>query len=400
MMQPTIVHVITESTPFGGAQRNTLLTLKGLMRDGYQTELVCGPGGPLIREAEALGVRVHVIDELIRQVQPAQDCRALFKLYKLFKSQKYGLVHTHSTKAGLLGRLAAWWAGVPSIVHTIHGVPFEMNGDYKSRFYIYVERLMGLMTHCVICVGGILRQEVAAWKMVPRGKSCTIYSGIDLDKYIPQRSAAEMKQELKLEDAWPIVGCIGRLSEQKAQYYLVDAISHLAGKYPQIRLILVGDGELRSQLARQVCDKRLLSHVLLLGERDDIADLLNIFDVYAMSSQWEGVGRALTEAMYCGLPIVATPVNGVKELIQHEVTGLLTPTRDSHGLATSIERLVADRNLARHLGSNAHQVAAELMGGERMIKAIEEVYRNLAGKKPSQVGHHLTQGLASMRRKS
>jgi glycosyltransferase involved in cell wall biosynthesis len=378
MMQSTIVHVITESAPFGGAQRNTLLTLKGLMRDGYQTELICGPGGPLIREAQAVEVRVHVIDELVRPVDPPKDSRAFLKLYRLFKSEKYGIVHTHSTKAGFLGRMAAWCAGVPCIVHTIHGVPFEMNGDYKSRFYINLERAMGLITHCVICVGDVLRQEVAAWKMMPRRKLCTIYSGIDLGEYIPQRSSTQVKQELGLEHVWPIVGCIGRLSEQKAQHYLVDAISHLTEKYPQITLVLVGDGELRSQLDRQICDNGLSSHVLLLGERGDIADLLNIFDVYAMSSLWEGVGRALTEAMYWGLPIVATPVNGVKELIHHGVTGVLTPTRNSPALAASIDRLVADPALGRYLGSNARQMAEELMGGEPMIKAIEGIYRELA----------------------
>ncbi len=399
IMQPIIAHVITESTPFGGAQRNTLLTLKGLMRDGYQTDLVCGPGGPLIREAEAVKVRVHVIDELIRPVDPAKDFWALLKLYKLFKSHKYDLVHTHSTKAGLLGRLAAWWAGVPSIVHTIHGVPFEMNGSYRSRFYINLERLIGSMTDCIICVGDVLRQEVATWKMVPSEKLCTIYSGIDLAAYVPQRSAAQMKQELGLEGVWPIVGCIGRLSEQKAQYHLVNAISYLTGKYPQIKLILVGNGELRAQLESQVRDKSLSSHVLLLGDRDDIADLLNIFDVYAMSSLWEGVGRALTEAMYAGLPIVATQVNGVKELIQHEVTGLLTSTRDPNALAASIDRLVVDINLAQHLGSNARRKAEELMGGERMIKAIEEAYRNLCGRRESRVDRNLIQDLPNMRRK-
>jgi glycosyltransferase involved in cell wall biosynthesis len=393
MMQPVIAHVITESTPFGGAQRNTLLTLKGLIQDGYQAELVCGPGGPLIREAEAAKVRVHVIDELIRPVDPAKDFRALFKLYKLFKSQKYDLVHTHSTKAGLLGRSAAWWAGIPSIVHTVHGVPFEMNGSYRSRLYIRVERLIGSLTHCVICVGDVLGQELEAWKMVPREKLRTIYSGIDFADYVSRRTASQTKQELGLEDAWPIIGCIGRLSEQKAQHYLVEAIKYLVRKYPQIKLILVGDGELRPQLERQVCQHGLLSHVLLLGERDDIADLLSIFDVYAMSSLWEGVGRALTEAMYWGLPIVATPVNGVKELIHHEVTGLLTPPRDPDALATSIHRLVADVDLAQHLGSNARRRAEELMGGDRMVKAIEEVYASLRRRKAFQADGNRIQGL-------
>jgi glycosyltransferase involved in cell wall biosynthesis len=389
IMQPIIAHVITESTPFGGAQRNTLLTLKGLIRNGYRAELICGPGGPLIREAEAIKIKVHVIDELIRRIDPPKDCRALLNLYKLFKSHRYDLVHTHSTKAGLLGRVAAWWAGVPYIVHTIHGVPFEMNGNYRSSLYISLERLVGSVTDCVICVGDVLRQEIAAWNMVPRERLSTIYSGIDLAGYVPQLSAAQMKQELGIGDARPIVGCIGRLSEQKAQHYLVDAIGYLTGKYPQIKLILVGDGDRRSHLERRVHDNGLSSHVLLLGDRNDIADLLNIFNVYAMSSLWEGVGRALTEAMYCGLPIVATPVNGVTELIQHEVTGLLTPTRDPNALASSIDRLIVDGNLARQMGSNARQKAEEFMGGERMIKAIEEVYRHLCRRRTSKVDRQL-----------
>jgi glycosyltransferase involved in cell wall biosynthesis len=375
--RPLIAHVITESTPFGGAQRNTLLTLKGLTRDGYRAELICGPRGELIREAEAINVKVHVVDELIRQIDPSKDCWALLTLYKLFKSHKYDIVHTHSTKAGLVGRLAAWWAGIPSIIHTVHGVPFEMAGNYRSKLYITLEKLIGLVTDRVICVGEILRQEVATWNIVPSQKLSTIYSGIDLSEYISRRSTIQMKQELGIEDAWPIIGCIGRLSDQKAQHYLVDAISNLTKKYPKIKLILIGDGECRHQLEKQIFDKELLSHVILLGDRDDIADLLNIFDIYAMSSLWEGVGRALTEAMYWGLPIVSTPVNGVKELIDHEVTGLLTPTRDPNALAGSIDRLLVDVDLAKQIGSNARERVEEFMGGERMIKAIEEVYSHL-----------------------
>jgi glycosyltransferase involved in cell wall biosynthesis len=371
------VHVITESTPFGGAQRNTLLTLKGLKHSGYQTELICGPDGPLIQEVEALKIKVHVINELIRNILPEKDFIAFYKLCKLFKSGNYKLVHTHSTKAGILGRLAAWKVGIPSVVHTIHGVPFEMNGDYKSRIYVRLEKLVGMKTHAIICVGEDLKNEVSKWKIIQKEKLHTIYSGIDLNSYVPRRPATQMKQELGIEEAWPIVGSIGRLSKQKAQHYLIDAISHLAKKYSKIKLILIGNGELRCQLDKQVYDKGLSSHIIFLGERDDIPDLLNILDVYAMSSLWEGVGRALTEAMYCRVPIVATPVNGVKELIRHEVTGLLTPVRDSHRLATSIERLVVDRPLAQCMAINAHRMAAELMGGDRMVSAIENLYERL-----------------------
>jgi glycosyltransferase involved in cell wall biosynthesis len=399
ILNSSIVHVITESVPFGGAQRNTLLTLKGLTRDGYQTDLVCGPGGHLIQEAEFLGVRVHVIDSLTRDVNLHKDYCAFLKLYKLFKSRKYSLVHTHSTKAGFLGRLAAYYSGVPYIVHTLHGLPFEIEHDYKSRLYINLEWMVGLITHYVICVGDVLREQVADLEMLPRRKLRTIYSAIDFEEYVPRSSAFQKKQELGVEAAWPIVGCIGRLSKQKAQYHLIDAISNLRKKHSEIRLILVGDGELRSQLEKQIRDNALSSNVLLLGERNDIADLLNIFDVYAMCSLWEGVGRALTEAMYWKLPIVATPVNGVKELIKHEETGLLTPTRDSLALAASIDRLAVDPTFARQLGISARLLVERLMNVEWMIKGIEEVYRELATSGISNVeGDHI-QGLATIKKR-
>jgi glycosyltransferase involved in cell wall biosynthesis len=189
-----------------------------------------------------------------------------------------------------------------------------------------------------------------------------------------------MKQQLGLEEAWPIVGCIGRLCEQKAQQYLVESIAFLREHYPQIRLLLVGEGELRSLLEQRIQELGLSSRVVLLGERADIADLLNVCDIYAMSSLWEGVGRALTEAMYWCLPIVATPVNGVTELISHEETGLLVPPRAPKALAAAIDRLASDRELAKQLGANAHQKASDLMDGRRMIVAIEELYERLIGR--------------------
>jgi len=373
-----IAHVITESGPFGGSQRNTLLTVKGLVRDGYKTDLICGPGGRLIPEAEAVGVPVYVIEDLVRQVDLRKDCRAFLHLYRLFRSRKYSIVHTHATKAGLLGRMAARCAGVPGIVHTFHSVPFEMAGQFGAKFYIALERFVGSFTHALACVGEVLRQQIAAWQIVPEQKLLTIYSGIDFARYVPKHTPAEMKRQLGVEKAWPIVGSIGRLCEQKAQNYLVESVAHLRTQYPDTHLLLVGEGGLRPLLEQRIRDLHLGSRVSLLGERDDIADLLNIFDIYAMSSLWEGVGRALTEALYWGLPVVATPVNGVTELVHSEETGLLVPPRDPQALATAIARLVSDRELARRLGENARQKVMEIMDSQKMITAIEELYEGLA----------------------
>jgi glycosyltransferase involved in cell wall biosynthesis len=373
-----VAHVITLSTPFGGAQRNTLLTVKGLVRDGYEVELICGPGGQLIPEAEAVGVPVHILGNLIRSLSPWKDICVFFNLYRLFRAGQYHIVHTHSVKAGLLGRIAAWLARVPIIVHTVHGVPYEINGDLKSRVFIILERVAGWVTDRLICVGEVLRQDWGFWKIAPDEKVTTVYSGIDFSSYCPSRSASDVKAELRLEESWPIVGSTGRLSRQKAQEYLVEAIALLKPRYPNIRLLLVGDGELRVFLEKRIHDLGVSSNVCVLGEREDVADLLNIFEIYAMSSRWEGIGRALTEAMYRGLPVVATSVNGVRELVIHEQTGLLVVPRDAKALAVAIDRLVSNADLARRLGQNAHRKVQASMDSEKMITAIEEIYERLA----------------------
>jgi glycosyltransferase involved in cell wall biosynthesis len=369
-----IAHVITSSHPFGGAQRNTLLSVKGLQQDGYDVELICGPGGQLITEAEAVAVPVHVLENLVRPLAPIKDLCAFFQLYRLFRSRRYDVVHTHSVKAGLLGRLAAWFARTPVIIHTIHGVPFVIGDDLRSRIYRSYERLVGYVTKKVVCVGEVLKQEVLDWKVRLDQKLVTIYSGIEFSSYVPRRPAAEIKQELGIQECWPIIGSVGRLTECKAQHYLLEAVALLTTKYPHLKLLFVGEGELRPFLEQRVEALALKEHVLLLGEKDCVADYLNIFDIYAMSSVFEGVGRALTEAMYWGLPIVATPVYGVKEVIIHEQTGLLVPPRDPQTLAAAMDRLFSDAVLAKTVGANAKRKAEEMMGGDRMIADLERLY--------------------------
>jgi len=372
-----IAHVITESEPFGGAQRNTLLSLEGLKREGYEVELICGPGGRLVGAARAIGVAVHEILDLVREVAPLHDLRAFLALFRLMRARNYEVVHTHSTKAGLLGRVAAWCAGVPIVVHTFHGVPFRMQRDTRTFAYSAVERLAALVTHRVVCVGEAFRQELAGWGVAPPHKLVTIYSGIDFSSCRPRRPAAELKRDLGLERAWPVIGSVGRLTQQKAQYDLIDAVALLASRYPRIVLLLVGEGPLRARLERQIRERDLAPRVRLLGERDDIADLLGVFDVFAMSSLWEGVGRALTEAMYARLPVVATAVDGVVELILDDETGLLVPPRSPATLAAAIERLVSEPERATRLGANARAKAAELMDGRSMVAALVALYEEL-----------------------
>lgn len=375
-----VAHIITESAPFGGAQRNTLLTLAGLRRRGYDAELVCGAGGRLIDEARAIGAPVHVVDDLVRPVHPWKDARALLRLCRLLGAGAYHIVHTHSTKAGILGRLAACWARIPVVIHTVHGYPFEMRG-LRRRAYAALERVLAGLSDRIVCVGGVLRQEVAAFGMAPVAKLVTIYSGIDFATCRPRRPAAETLRALELEAAWPVVGAVGHLVEAKAYHLLITAAASLVKAYPGLRLLIAGEGPLRAALERQIAARGLAGHVSLLGDRDDVADVLGVLDVYATSSRREGVGRALTEAMLSGLPVVATDVNGVRELVRHEETGLLVPPHDPAALAAAIDRIISDPELARRLGARARRRATSLMDADRMVADIAHLYEGLLATK-------------------
>jgi glycosyltransferase involved in cell wall biosynthesis len=385
-----IAHVITESN-LGGAQRNTLLSLQGLLAAGLDVELICGPGGPLPEEARASGAVAHLVPELVRPVDPVRDLRALVAIHRLCRQRRYAIVHTHCTKAGWLGRAAAWGARVPVIVHTIHGAPFELARDARTRVFLTLERLAARVTHRLVCVGETFRRHVAGWGIAPEDKLITIYSGVDFGAHVPRRAVAETKRALGLEDAWPIVGCVGRLTEAKALHYLIEAVAGLRHKYPRLRLLLVGDGPLRPAL--QAVSQRLgcAEAVDFLGERDDVADLLPTFDVYAMSSRWEGVGRAMTEAMLAGLPVVATDVGGVGELVIDGRTGLVRPPGDPGALATAIDLVISDRDLALGLGTAGRERARELMGADRMVDDLCRLYTGLLAHAESR-GRHTTPG--------
>jgi glycosyltransferase involved in cell wall biosynthesis len=376
-----VVHVITESVPFGGAQRNTLLTVERLVRSGWSVELVCGaPGGRLVEAAARAGAMTHVIPELVRTTAPWTDVHCLARLVRLFRSRRYDVVHTHSTKAGLLGRLAARAVRAPVVIHTFHGFPFVIDASLRSRVFVQVERLVGALTDGSICVAEALRREVESWRIPGHQKLVTIYSGIDLGACRPRREPADVRRELGIDPDVPIVGTVGHLRDAKSQEHLLEAAAILRREHPRLQLLVVGEGERRGFLEQRIRELSLEGTARLLGERNDVADLLGVFDVFAMCSLWEGVGRALTEAMARGLPVVVTPVYGVKELVHDGETGLTVPPRDPAALAAAIGRLLADRALADALGARARSLVEERMSAETMMKEIEALYRELLAK--------------------
>jgi len=381
-----ILHVITESN-LGGAQRNTLLTIKGLLRRGFEVHVACGPYGPgdceaLPREAAACGATVHIIRSLVRNINPVKDTAALVALAKLLVRGKYDVVHTHSTKAGMLGRLAARALGVPIVVHTFHGVPFDTRRDNWKTFMCFAaERFFSRFCDKLVSVGEVLRQELIRHKAASAEKIETIRSGVDFPELDAPLDKLTARRRLGLPDGAPVVGFVGRLAQQKAPEVLMQAFAAVKSALPDARLVYVGEGPLRSELETMAADTGLEHCVHLLGERADVPQILPAFDVFALPSRWEGIGRALTEAMYLGLPVVCTGVNGVPELVKHEVTGLIAQVDNPAEIADRILEVLTDGVKARRLGDAAHRIVRELMSADAMVDSIIELYERLSYEK-------------------
>ena len=383
-----ILHVITESN-LGGAQRNTLLTIRGLAELGCEVHLACGAYGPgdataLVREAEESGIKVWQITSLARPVNLKRDLAASFALARLLRREKYDVVHTHSTKAGMIGRVVAWLCRTPVIIHTFHGVPFDTRREnWKTRLCFIAERFFCLFCHRLVSVGDVLRGELIEHRVARAAKIVTIHSGVDFSSLEPGSldAAADpqaIRRELGLPEGAKVVGFVGRLAEQKAPDILLTAFALVRKQVPAAHLLMIGEGPLHGRLAAQVHGQGLEGCVHLLGERSDVPRLLAAMHVFALPSRWEGVGRSLTEAMYMRLPAVTTGVNGVPELVQDRETGLIIKGDDPADAAEKIVMLLGDPGLARTLGQAAHEKVKNLMSAEVMVDQTMKLYSELA----------------------
>jgi glycosyltransferase involved in cell wall biosynthesis len=338
-------------------------------------------GGPGAWEERARrsSDRTYVVPSLVRPIRPRQDARAVVELAALFARERYDIVHTHSSKAGLAGRIAGRLAGVPLVVHTIHGFPFndQTLSAPVRRALLWSEQLAARLTDRLIAVAGpnVLEAErrgIAAAREVE-----VIHSGVDLGRFesVPGRDAA--RERLGLPVGRPVVGTVGRLSACNAPEVFVAAARSVLERRPEALFVAVGDGEELERVRAAIGDDR---RIRLLGHRDDVPSILPAFDAFVFPIRWGGLGRALTEAMISGLPVVASAVNGVPEVVEHERTGLLVPPDDAEGVAEAVIRLIDDPALARRLGSAARRRVVPEFGADVMVERIAALYeRELAG---------------------
>ena len=400
MKRRKVLHIITRLI-LGGAQENTILTVEGLQKKSqYQVDLATGPPigpeGSLVEDAKGRGINLIMVPEMRREINPWRDFLTFIKLYRLIKRGNYDIVHTHSTKAGILGRLAAKLAGIKVIVHTIHGLPFhEYQNKWLNRFYVLCERLAGIFTDKIITVAEVMTEKALTAKIAPREKFVTIYSGMELDKFLkpevgpaderkqvgigPGVEAAERRRSLGIEEDAPVVGKVARLFHLKGHKYLLEAGAQVVKVYPKARFLLVGDGILRGNLERQAEDLGIRENVLFAGlvPKEEIPELLAIMDVVVHTSLREGLARVLPQALASGKPVISFDIDGAREVIRDGETGYLVPARDSRKLAEAIIEILGDEDKARRMGEAGRRLVDPNFRAEMMVDKIAGVYEEL-----------------------
>ncbi len=365
-----VCHVITRLV-VGGAQENTIATCIGLRRLGHDCDLVIGPQtgpeGSLGEQARAADVPLIVVDELRREPNPWRDVQACRSLRRLFERNRYDIVHTHSGKAGFLGRLAAWWARVPVVVHTIHGPSFyRYQNPVGNWIFRWAEQMAAEWTTQFVSVADAMTEQYQAVGIT--GKYVTIRSGMNIEAFLRERPRQNF-----------VVGKVARLFRLKGHEYLFEAAPRIVAAVPNVKFLLIGDGMYRERYERWAGRLGLRDRFEFAGlvRPDEMPHYMARMDVLVHLSLREGLPRALPQAMACGKPVVAFDVDGAGEVCRNGETGFLIRAEDSTALADAVIRLLQDNTLATRLGNQGRELARREFSEELMVHKIDELYRQL-----------------------
>ncbi|MBW7995578.1 MAG: glycosyltransferase family 4 protein [Candidatus Glassbacteria bacterium] len=377
----------------GGPALHVIILNSELDPANYVSRLVTGRESPAEGNmndlAEVKNVHPIVIEALGREIFFRDDIKALINLIRLIRREQPDIVHTHTAKAGTLGRIAAKLTGVSVIIHTFHGHVFHSYfGYFQTKFYLWLERLLAKFTDVIITVGEHQRREIIDYKIADSDKIVSVPLGLDLKPFV--KSDAEPDQlhrELELETGTLLVGIVARLVPIKNHVCFLEAARIISAKNEHVRFLIIGDGELRAFLERKTRELGLESRVIFMGFQHNLTKIYSGLDIVTLSSFNEGLPVALIEAMAAGKPVVSTDVGGVRDLILDGDNGLLVPSNDHRALADAIQYLLAKPGRRKMMGEAGRRKAYPLFDKNRLLEDIDRLYRDLLTKE--KVGHYL-----------
>lgn len=362
----------------GGSQKVVYDILSNLPEDRYEITLVTSPGGELlewiskINSRRRLKVKVITLESLKRDISPLNDLKAFFGLYRVLRKGRYDIAHFHTSKIGLLGRIAAGLARVPKIFYTVHG--WGLNSCRSAgikRILGFAEWLGGLICTRVVCV---CRHDIdsgvrSGWFC--RNKACLIYNGIDRP---PSVQKGMLRKELGIAQDTLVIGTIMRLSEPKDPIFTIEVMNEVKKRGYKVKLVILGDGRLRGKCEQLISRLGMKQDAFLLGKRDNVRELLPDIDVVLLFSKREGMPLSILEAMSAGKPVVASNVGGIPELIRHGQNGYLLDNFDIYQGAECIGRLLDNESLRETMGEASRKKVNDSFSLDKMIEKYEILY--------------------------
>lgn len=382
-----ICHVITRMI-VGGAQENTLLTIKGHIEKGHEVVLVTGfsPGreGELLKNVEMPPFPIVEIPELVREISPLKDMKALSRLREYFKREKFDVVHTHSSKAGIIGRIAARQAGTPVVVHTVHGQAFHAyEKPWKKWLYINAERVAALYCDKIYAVAQAMIDQCVEAKVAPRKKYMVVYSGMDTAAFANAKRDLELRKSLGIPENAKVVVTVARLFPQKGYEELLPAAAALAKDFPELHFLPVGDGPMFDDLQKQIAELGLTDrfHFAGLVPPHKVCDYIAQADLLWHLSLHEGLPRAVVQALAVGIPAIGYKLDGTPEVILNGETGYVTAPQDVAAVVKHSSELLSDAELRKKMGENGRALVIDRFAWRRMADILEEEFLALLEKK-------------------
>jgi len=372
-----ILYVITK-LELGGAQKQLLELIRGLDKSRFNVFLFTAQEGILMSNALSINeLHIKKSSWLERNLNPIKDFFSLMEIFSFIKRNKIDIVHTHSSKAGILGRIAGRLAGTKTVMHTVHGWPFHQYQPFLSRMiFLWLEKIAAVCSDKLIVVSRSDLQIGLKYICNDQNKYALMNYGVELDLG-PEQTHKAVKEELQIKEGDLIVGNISCFKPQKAPLDFLKLAAIVKKSFPRIKFVLVGDGVLRKKIERAILRANLQDNLILTGWRRDITAILSSIDVFVLTSLWEGMPVSALEAMRCAKPIVATDTGGIREIVVDGYNGFLVKPKDMQSMSRQLITLLKNKTLREKMGCLSREQISSKFSPQSMIQANQDLYETL-----------------------
>ena len=368
----------------GGAQENTLYSCQGQIENGHDVTLATGPTtgpeGKLLDNQKVPGLKVDILPNMVRELNPVKDIKVYFDLKKYFKENQFDVVHTHASKAGIIGRAAAWAVGIPAVVHTVHGPAFHRyEKAWKNKVYISAEKFAAKRCHKILCVADAMTKQFLDAGISTADMYRTVYSGMNLEDYLSLSGKSSVRQELGIPKDAIVIGKIARLFELKGHEFLIKAAKKIVEQNPKVHFLFVGDGLLKDELVKEIAELGLSNHFHMPGliPPYDVPKYVDAMDIVCHLSLREGLPRAVVQGLAAEKPVVTYNLDGAPEVVFNEKTGFICPPETVTEVQDSLIKLVESQEIRDKLGKNGRELVKAKFAWQKMVDDLEDVYSKL-----------------------